>query len=238
MTNSKHQENQLLDYIFIHQDHRLNHSLWFNLIIDRMASEQWHLLGRNRLFSNTRNIPLIELSDHYPVVGFFNLSQQQWPERPSGVLTYVQFVTADTNLPIINVNRSIQIGNSSNETGSLFILTNNATPRRHRCLKSEQYIILIDGYQPEFYLSDAKYFRLKYGMEQVNRYLKIIQIDNSTKCIETNSTFILQTHLSKGLFYVNSNSSHLCSCTNDKDQAQLFRLIEVKRKNISCTITH
>jgi len=238
MTNSNHQENQLLDYIFIHKDHTLNNSIWYNLIIDRMASEQWHLFGRNRMFYNTRNIPLMELSDHYPVVGFFNLSQQQWPERPSGVLTYVQFVTADTNLPIMIIDRNIQIGNSSNETGSLFILTNNGTPRRHRCLRSEQYIILIDGYKPEFYLSDAKYFRMKYGMEQVNRYLKIIQIDNTTKCIETNSTFILQTHLSTGFYYVNSNSSHLCSCTNDRNQAQLFRLIEVERKNISCTILH
>jgi len=238
MTVSPHQENQLLDYIFIHKDHTLNGSLWYNLIIDRMASEQWHLLGKNRMFYNTRNIPLIELSDHYPVVGFFNLSKHQWPGRPSGVLTYVQFVTADNNLPIIIDNRNIRIGNSSNETGSLFILTNNGTPRRHRCLRSEQYIILIDGYKPEFYLSDAKYFRMKYGMEQVNRYLKIIQIDNSTKCIETNSTFILQTRLSTGLFYVNNMSSHLCSCTKDKDQAQQFRLIEVKRKNISCTITH
>jgi len=238
MVTTNHQENQLLDYIFIHKDHTLNNSIWFNLIIDRMASEQWHLLGRNRMFYNTRNIPLMELSDHYPVIGFFNLSQKQWPERPSGVLTYVQFVTADTNLPIRIINRNIQIENSSNETGSLFILTNNGTPRRHRCLRSEQYIILIDGYQPEFYLSDAKYFRMKYGMEQVNRYLKIIQIDNTTKCIETNSIFILQTHLSTGFYYVNSNASHLCSCTNDRNQAQLFRLIEVKRKNISCTITN
>jgi phospholipase C len=238
MSSSKHQENQLLDYIFIHKDHTLNNSLWYNLIVDRMASEQWHLLGRNRMFYNTRNIPLIELSDHYPVIGFFNLTKQQWPERPSGVLTYVQFVTADTNLPVMINDRNIQIGNSSNSTGSLFILTNNGTPRRHRCLRSEQYIILIDGYKPEFYLSDAKYFRMKYGMEQVNRYLKIIQIDNATKCIETNSTFILQARLSTGFFYVNNTSSQLCSCTNDRNQAQQFRLIEVKRKNISCTITH
>ena len=91
MTTTKHQENQLLDYIFIHKDHTLNNSLWYNLITDRMASEQWHLLGRNRMFYNTRNIPLIELSDHYPIVGFFNLTKQQWPKRPSGVLTYVQF---------------------------------------------------------------------------------------------------------------------------------------------------
>ncbi len=238
MTNSKHQENQLLDYIFIHKDHTLNDSLWYNLIIDRMASEQWHLLGRDRMFTNSRNLPLMELSDHYPIVGFFNLSQKQWPESSSGVLTYVQFVTADTNLPIMNIDRHIKIGNSSNETGSLFLLTNNGTPRRHRCLKSEQYILLIDGYKPEFYLSDAKYFRMKYGMEQVNRYLKIIQTDNSTTCITTNSTFILQTHLSKGIFYINSNSSHLCACTNDRDQAQQFRLIEVKRKEAICTITH
>jgi phospholipase C len=238
MSSSKHQENQLLDYIFIHKDHTLNNSLWYNLIVDRMASEQWHLLGRNRMFYNTRNIPLIELSDHYPVIGFFNLTKQQWPERPSGVLTYVQFVTADTNLPVMINDRNIQIGNSSNSTGSLFILTNNGTPRRHRCLRSEQYIILIDGYKPEFYLSDAKYLRMKYGMEQVNRYLKIIQIDNATKCIETNSTFILQARLSTGFFYVNNTSSQLCSCTNDRNQAQQFRLIEVKRKNISCTITH
>ena len=238
MTNAKHQENQLLDYIFIHKDHTLNNSLWYNLIVDRMASEQWHLLGRNRMLSNTRNLPLIELSDHYPVVGFFNLTEQQWPERPSGVLTYVRFVTADTNLPIMIIDRDLQISNSSNETGSIFLLTNNATPRRHRCLRSGQYIILIDGYKPEFYLSDAKYLRMKYGMEQVNRYLKIFQTDNSTTCIGTNSTFILQTLRTTGIHYINSSSSHLCACTSARDQAQEFRLIEVKRKNISCPITH
>ncbi|CAF1096814.1 unnamed protein product [Adineta steineri] len=237
-TTTTHQQNQLLDYIFIYKDHAPNNSLWYNLIIDRMASEQWHLLGKNRMFYNTRNIPLIELSDHYPVVGFFNLSKHQWPDRPSGVLTYVQIVTADTDLPVIIHDRNILIGNSSNENGSLFILTNNASPRRHRCLRSEQYIILIDGDKPEFYLSDAKYFRMKYGMEQVNRFLKIIQIDNQTKCMQTNSTFILQTRLSTGYFYVNNISSHLCACTNDKEQAQQFRLIEVQRKNISCTINH
>ncbi|CAF1284982.1 unnamed protein product [Rotaria sordida] len=238
MTNAKHQENQLLDYIFIHKDHTLNNSLWFNLIIDPMASEQWHLLGKNRMFYNTRNIPLMELSDHYPVWGFFNLSKYQWPEQSSGILTYVNFVTVDTNLPVMIIDRNIQIGNSTNDTGSIFILTNNGTPRRHRCLKSEQYIILINGNQSEFYLSDAKYFRMKYGMEQVNRYLKIIQIDNTTKCIQTNSTFILQTRLSTGFYYVNHSSSHLCSCTKDRNQAQVFRLIEVERKNISCIITH
>lgn len=238
MTSTNHQENQLLDYIFLHKDHRLNNSFWYNLIMDPLASDQWHLLGKNRLFYNTRNIPLMELSDHYPVIGFFNLSQYQWPERPSGVLTYVQFITADTNLPIIINERNLEIGNSSNETGSIFILTNNVTPRRHRCLKSDQYIILIDGSKPEFYLSDSKYFRMKYGMEQMNRYLKIIQIDNTTKCIETNSTFILQTRSSTGFHYINNNSSHLCSCTNNKTQAQIFRLIEVTRKNISCTIMH
>ncbi|CAF3389901.1 unnamed protein product [Rotaria sp. Silwood1] len=238
MTHSKHQENQLLDYILIHKDHTLNNSLWYNIIMDQMASEQWHLLGKNRMFYNTRNIPLMELSDHYPIWGFFNLSKKNWPEQPSGVLTYVSFVTVDTNLPVMIVDRNIQIGNSTNDTGSIFILTNNGTPRRHRCLRSEQYIILLDGNQSEFYLSDAKYFRMKYGMEQVNRYLKIIQIDNTSKCIQTNSTFILQTRSSTGFYYVNHNSSHLCSCTKDKNQAQLFRLIEIKRKDISCIITH
>lgn len=238
MSSSKHQENQLLDYIFLHQDHRLNHSLWFNLITDRMASEQWHLLGKNRMLSNTRNLPLIELSDHYPVMGFFNLSRREWPSRPSGVLTYVEIFTADTDSPIINQDRNIQIGNSSNETAALFILTNNATPRRHRCLRSEQYIILIDGYKPDFYLSDSRYFRMRYGMEQVNRFLKIIQIDNTTTCITTNSIFILQTRLPSGTFYINSNTSRLCACTIERDQAQQFRLVEMKRKNITCTITH
>jgi sphingomyelin phosphodiesterase len=238
MTNEKHQENQLLDYIFIHKDHTLNNSLWYNLIIDQMATEQWHLLGRGRMFFNKRNIPLMELSDHYPIVGFFNLSKKQWPDQPTGVLTYVQFITTDTDLPVMIMDRNIRIGNSSNDTGSFFLLTNNGTPRRHRCLKSEQYILLLDGYNPEFYLSNAKYFRLKYGMEQVNRYLKIIQTDNSTDCITTNSTFILQTQLSTGFYYINSNSLHLCACTKERDQAQEFRLIEAKRKDISCVITH
>ncbi|CAF1683530.1 unnamed protein product, partial [Adineta ricciae] len=238
-TTTTHQENQLLDYIFIYKDHAPDDSItWYNLIMDRMASDQWQLLGRNRMFHNPRNVPLMELSDHYPIIGFFNLSKRQWPQRPSGVLTYVQIVTADEDLPIVLSDRNILIGNSSNETASLFILTNNATPRRHRCLRSGQHIILIDGYQPEFYLSDAVYFRMRYGTEQMNRYLKIIQTDNSTKCIGTNSTFILQTHLATGNFYVSNSSSRLCSCTNDREQAQHFRLIEVKRKDISCVITH
>ncbi|CAF3441996.1 unnamed protein product [Rotaria socialis] len=238
MTMANHKQNQLLDYILIHKDHTLNNSVWFNFIIDAMAPEQWHLLGANQMFYNTRNIPLMELSDHYPVFGFFNLNEHQWPEKPSGTLTYVRIVTADTNLPVMMVDRNIRIGNSSNDTGSLFILTNNGTPRRHRCLKSEQFIILIDGDTQEFYLSDAKFLRMKYEMEQVNRYLKIIQKDNKTKCIKTDSTFILQTLLSTGIHYINHDSSHLCSCTKNEDHAQLFRLIEVERKNINCIITH
>ena len=238
MTTTKHQQNQLLDYIFLHSDHRLNHSLWFNLITDRMASEQWHLLGKNRMLSNTRNVPLLELSDHYPVVGFFNLSRREWPWRSSGVLTYVQFFTAETDTPIILSDRYIQIGNSSNDTAALFILSNNITPRRHRCLRSEQYIILLDGYKPEFYLSDARSLRMRYGTEQINRFLQIIQIDNTTTCLTTNSIFILLTRLPSGTFYINSNGSSLCACTTERNQAQQFRLVEVKRKNITCTITH
>jgi phospholipase C len=237
MTNSKH-DNQLLDYVFLHKNHTPKDSLWFNLIKDRMASKQWHLLGKNHLFYNSRNIPLLELSDHYPIIGFFNQSKQQWSSRPSGVITYVKFVTADTNLPVIIINREVRIGKSSNETGSLFILTNNGTPRRHRCLRSEQYILLIDGNKTEFYLSNEKLFRMKYGKEQVNRYLKIIQIDNLSTCIQTNSTIIFQSRLSTGYYYVNNQFSQLCSCTNNQNQAQVFRLIEIERRNISCNITH
>jgi calcineurin-like phosphoesterase family protein len=237
MTNSMH-DNQLLDYIFLHKNHTPKYSLWFNLITDRMASKQWHLLGRNHSFYNSRNIPLLELSDHYPVIGFFNQSKQQWSYRPSGVLTYVKFVTTDTNLPVIIIDREVRIGRSTNETGSLFILTNNGTPRRHRCLRSEQYILLIDGNQTEFYLSNEKFFRMKYGKEQVNRYLKIIQIDNKSTCIRSNSTIIFQSRLSTGYYYVNNQFSQLCSCTNDRNQAQLFRLIEIERRNITCTVTY
>ena len=238
MTHMKHRENQLLDYIFLRHEHAGNRSLWLNLIVDRLASEQWHLLGKDRMFGNPRNIPLMELSDHYPVLGFFNLSERVWPDRPAGVLTYVQIVTAETNLPVILVDRDVRLGNSSDENATVFLLTNNGTPRRHRCLKSEQYVILIDAYRPEYFLSDAKYFRMKYGMEQVHRYLKIIQLNSTSKCIESNSTFILQSQSAKGIFYVTSSASQLCSCTADRDHAQHFRLIEVKRKNATCAITH
>ncbi|CAF0961334.1 unnamed protein product [Adineta steineri] len=238
MTNARHNSQQL-DYIFLHKDHTPKDSLWYNLITDRMASKQWHLLGRNHLFYDTRNIPLLELSDHYPVIGFFNQSKQQWSShRQSGVLTYVNFFTVDTNLPVIIIDREIRIGTSINETGSLFILTNNGTPRRHRCLRSEQNILLIDGINPEFYLSNEKLFQMKYGKEHVNRYLKIIQIDNLSTCIQTNSTIIFQSRLSTGDYYVKDHFSQLCSCTNDRNQAQLFYLIEIERRNISCDITY
>jgi sphingomyelin phosphodiesterase len=237
MTNSKH-DSQLLDYIFLHKEHTPKHSLWYNLITDRMASKQWHLLDRNRLFYDARNIPLLELSDHYPVIGFFNQSKQQWSDRQSGVLTYVKFITVDTNLPVIIMDREIRIGTSTNESGSLFLLTNNGTPRRHRCLRSEQYILLIDGNKSEFYLSNEKLFRMKYGKEQANRYLKIIQIDNLSTCIRTNSTIIFQSRLPTGSFYVTNQFSQLCSCTNDRNQAQLFRLIEIERRNINYTVTY
>lgn len=232
MTNSRH-ENQLLDYIFIHKNHTPNNSHWFNLITDRMASEQWHLLGRNHSFYNTKNIPLLELSDHYPVSGFFNQTQQL-VSRPSGVITYVKLITADTNLPVIILDREIRIGTSTNETSSLFILTNNGTPRRHRCLRSEQYILLIDGNKTQFYLSNEKYFRMKFGKEHANRYLKIFQIDHQSTCIQTNSTIIFQSRLSTGNYYINQQNSQLCACTKHKNQAQLFRLIEIERRNISC----
>jgi sphingomyelin phosphodiesterase len=237
MINSKH-ENQVLDYIFLHKNHTPKDSLWFNLITDRMASKQWHLLGRNHSFYNSRNIPLLELSDHYPVIGFFNQTKQSWPAKSSGILTYVKFVTADTNLPVMIVDREVRIGKSTNETGSLFILTNNGTPRRHRCLRSGQYILLIDENKPEYYLSNEKFFRMKYGTEQVNRYLKIIQIDNLSTCIRTNSTIIFQSRLSTGYYYVKNQFSQLCACANDRNQAQLFRLIEIERRNISCTVKY
>ena len=98
--------------------------------------------------------------------------------------------------------------------------------------------LLIDGNKPEFYLSNEKRFRMKYGKEQANRYLKIIQIDNISTCIQTNSTIIFQSRLATGYYYVNNQFSQLCSCTNDKNQAQLFRLIEVERRNITCTIAY
>jgi sphingomyelin phosphodiesterase len=237
MTNSRH-GSQLLDYVFLHRNHSSNHSLWFNLITDRMASKQWHLLGRNHSFYNSRNIPLLELSDHYPVIGFFHQNKQQLSYKPSGVLTYVKFVTIDSNFPVMIIDREVRIGTSINETGSLFILTNNGTPRRHRCLRSEQYVLLIDGLKPEFYLSNEKLFRMKYGKEHVNRYLKILQIDNNSTCIKTNSTVIFQSRLATGYYYVKNQFSQLCSCTNDKNQAQVFRLIEVERRNISCTMSY
>jgi sphingomyelin phosphodiesterase len=233
MTNARH-GNQLLDYVFLHKDHTLNYSHWFNLIKDRMASKQWHLLGSNHSFYDSRNLPLLELSDHYPVIGFFNQSKQKWSSKSSGVITYVKFVTADTNLSVIIIDREVRIAQSTNEIGSLFLLTNNGTPRRHRCLKSEEYILLIDGNKSEYYLSNEKFFRMKYGKEQVNRYLKIIQIDQNSKCIRTNSTFILQSRLSTGYYYINHQNSHLCSCTTNRNQAQIFRLIEIERRNITC----
>jgi hypothetical protein len=199
-----------------------------------MASKQWHLLGSNHSFYDSRNVPLLELSDHYPVIGFFNQSKQKWPLKPSGVITYIKFVTVDTNLPIMIIDREVRIAQTTNETGSLFILTNNGTPRRHRCLRSEQYILLIDGTKSKFYLSNEKFFRMKYGKEQVNRYLKIIQIDQNSTCIRTNSTFILQSRLSTGYYYVNHQNARLCFCTTNRNHAQIFRLIEIERRNITC----
>ncbi|CAF0828432.1 unnamed protein product [Adineta ricciae] len=236
MTNSKH-DNQLLDYIFLRKDHTPKDSLWYNSITDRLASKQWHLLGRNHSFYNVRNIPLLELSDHYPVLGFFRQTQHQWSQRQSGVITYVKFVTADTNLPVIIVDRELRIATSQNETGALFLVTNNGTPRRHRCLRSEQYVLLIDGHKSNFYLSNEKVLRMKYGKEQVNRYLKIIQLDHHSTCIRTNSTIVFQSRSPTGNFYIKSHSAHLCFCTDDRQQAQLFRFIEIERKNISCHIT-
>ena len=238
MTNSRH-DTQLLDYIFLRRgSHALDSAHWLNLITDRMASEQWHLLGREKLLYNTRNIPLMELSDHYPVIGFFSGNQQTWPKRTSGVLTYVQLVTAHTHMPVVILNRELRLDHSSNRTASTFILTNNGSPRRHRCLRSEQYILLLDRFQPEFYLSDETHLRMKYGREHANRYLKIIQLDPVSKCIGTNSTFILQTRQATGYFYIAEQSSRLCACKKDRQHAQVFRLIEVERHNISCTVTH
>ena len=238
MTNARH-GSQLLDYIFLVKNHAPKDVSWFNLIIDRMASKQWHSLGSHHRFYNSKNLPLIELSDHYPVVGFFNRSKQSWSlTKQSGVITYVQLVTVDTNLPVIIVNREVRLGQSSNETGSIFLLTNNGTPRRHRCLRSEQYVLLIDGRKPEFYLSDERYLRMKYGKEHVNRFLKIIQLDQQSNCIRTNSTIIFQSRLPTGYFYIKNQNSSLCSCANRIDQAQTFRLIEIERKNISCTVTY
>jgi hypothetical protein len=79
---------------------------------------------------------------------------------------------------------------------------------------------------------------MKYGKEQANRYLKIIQIDNLSTCIRTNSTIIFQSRLPTGSFYVTNQFSQLCSCTNDRNQAQLFRLIEIERRNINYTVTY
>jgi sphingomyelin phosphodiesterase len=216
MTNSKH-ENQLLDYIFLHRRHTPHDAQWLNLITDRMASQQWHLLGRNRSYYDSRNIPLLELSDHYPVIGFFQRNPQTWPHRSSGVLTYVQLFTADTNLPVIIVDRDIHIADTSN--------------------RSAQYVLLIDRHRPEFYLSDEKFLRMKYGKEHVNRYLRIIHLNTTAACITSNTTVIFQSRSSTGFDYIRTYRSQLCACTKDKHQAQAFRFIEVERRNISCTIS-
>ena len=235
MTNARH-GSQLLDYIFVHRNHSPSNWHWWNLITDRMASKQWHLLGRNHSFYNPRNLPLLELSDHYPVMGFFSQNQQQWPTKSSGVITYVKFLTLDTNLPVVLIDRELRLGKSSNTTGSLFLLTNNGTPRRHRCLRSEQNVLIIDGTHHEYYLSNDKSLRMKYGKEHVNRYLKIIQIDHKSTCIRNQSIFILQSRLSTGYYYVQNRHSKLCSCTIHRNQAQHFRLIEIERRNSTCTI--
>lgn len=235
MTNSRHGD-QLLDYVFLHKNHTPADSVWYNLITDRMASKQWHLLGENHSFYNPRNIPLIELSDHYPVVGFFNRSRRQWSTRQSGVVTYVKLVTAETDLPVMIVDREVRVGTSSDEAASVFLLTNNGTPRRHRCLRSEQYILLIDGSRPELYLSSEKILRMKYGKEHAHRYLKIIELNAQSTCIGTNSTVVLRSRLATGDYYVQQRSTQLCACARDRRHAQQFRLIEVERRNISCVM--
>lgn len=237
MTNAKH-GSQLLDYVFLHENHNPFNWHWQNLITDRMASKQWHLLGRNHSFYNSRNLPLLELSDHYPVIGFFTENKRKHPLRSSGIISYVKIITADGNLPIVLIDHELQVEQSSNTTGSLFLLTNNGTPRRHRCLRSEQYILLIDGTRSEYHLSNEKYLRMKYGKEQVNRYLKIIQIDQNSSCIRQNSIFILQSRLSTGDYYITIDHSRLCSCTTNRTRAQQFRLIEIERRNSTCTIIH
>ena len=237
MTNSKH-DNQLLDYIFLHRDHTPADAVWLNLITDRMASKQWHLLGRNHSFYNARNIPLLELSDHYPVIGFFQDNRQSWSRRSSGVVTHVQLFTADTNLPVMLLDRELRIGRSTNESASLFILSNNGTPRRHRCLKSQQYVLLMDRYRSDFYLSNDKFLRLKYGKEHANRYLKIVALDPSSPCISNGTEVIFQSRSSTGFYYVRKQLSQLCACALDRDQAQVFRLVEVDRQNVSCSVSY
>lgn len=234
MTNPRH-GNQLLDYIFLHRNHNPINSTWLNLITDRLASEQWHLLGRNHSFYNERNIPLLELSDHYPVTGFYRENLPKNFRRPSGVVTYVEIYTADTNQPIVLLDRLVQLGQTSNVTPSTFILTNNGTPRRHRCLRSEQFIFLIDRHRPDLYLSNEKFLRMKYSKEHANRYLKIIDVDSiGSLCIKTNSTFILQSRLSTGNHYIEKTSNQqLCSCTTKRERAQRFRLIEIERRNVT-----
>ena len=237
MTNPRH-GNQLLDYILLHRHHNPIGSSWLNLITDRLASEQWHLLGRNHSFYNERNVPLIELSDHYPVTGFYQANPPSNFRRPSGVITSVQLYTADTHQPVVLSERALHLASpSSNDTPSAFILTNNATPRRHRCLRSEQFVLLIDHDRPQFYLSNEKFLRMKYGREHANRYLKIIHLDPiDAPCIGTNSTFLLQSRSATGYHYVQNQSGQLCSCTTKREKAQQFRLVEVERRNVTWTI--
>ena len=237
MTNSRH-ANQLLDYVFLHRDHTPVDSVWLNLVTDRMASKQWHLLGRNHSFYNTRNIPLLELSDHYPVLGFFQGNPLSRSQRPSGVVTHVQLFTADTNVPVTLVDRDLRLGRSTNESASLFILTNNGTPRRHRCLRSEQYILLMDRHRSEFYLANDKFLRMKYGKEHANRYLRIIALDPGSSCISNDTKVIFQSRSPTGFYYVVKQLSRLCASALSRDEAQVFRLVEVDRQNASCSIRY
>ena len=233
MAKARHGD-QLLDYVFLLRRSPSNDSLWLNLITDRMASEQWHLLGQNHSFYDSRNMPLMELSDHYPVIGFFQKNNRSWFRRTSGVITYIELYTVDTNLPVIIVERELVLGKSSNQTASQLILSNNGTPRRHRCLRSDQYVLLIDRQRPELYLSNEKQLEIKFGKEHANRYLKIIRTksNSSEKCIGTNSTVIFQMRFSTGFSYVRTHHAHLCACARAKEDAQLFRIVEIERHDV------
>ncbi|CAF0760119.1 unnamed protein product, partial [Didymodactylos carnosus] len=238
MTWTPNHVNELLDYIFILKDHKSEHWLWYNLITDRLAIEQWHLLGTNssKIYNN-KNVPIMELSDHYPVVGFSNLTLLEWPQEQFGIITIIQFRTKETNESlIINEQRYLTLIRDNNN-GTSFLVTNNGTPRRNRCLKSEQYVLLIDANAQNYYLSlisNGRKLKMKYGREYANRYVKIIKMDgqNTSECIESNDIIVFQIRLAIGDYYITTNhQQQLCACTRNITQAKQFILYEIERKN-------
>lgn len=224
MTKQRH-GNQLLDYVFLRRNNLTEKDFpWLNRISDPVSSEQWRLIGENSSFYDSRNIPLIELSDHYPIVGFFQGNRRFSSKQSSTLISFVRLYDEQTQRPVIVVDGYLRLG-AWNQTATDFILTNNGTPRRHRCLKSNQFVFLIDRFDRNFFLSDEKFLRMKFSRNNANRFLTIIDKQaNTTSCIENNAIVSFETRLRDGFFFVQNQNDRLCACTREKSDVTSFRL--------------